>query len=101
MMRLVHEYDRVLKPAFRSCLIYTQGKLAMERHQLFAAETLFTRALSDVPPPSLDLQVRTMMRLGLIDAERRRWREAISKYEHALSLASLTETPYESRALVS
>jgi tetratricopeptide (TPR) repeat protein len=86
LIKLVHEYDKVLLPEHAAWLIYHEGKLAADRCQWKEAEALFKQVLeSDALEPHL--QVMANNRLGMIRDENRDYYGAIEYFQKALDLA--------------
>ena len=86
LIKLVHEYDKVLLPEHAAWLTYHEGKLAADRCQWKEAEALFKQVLeSEALEPHL--QVMANNRLGIIRDENRDYDGAIQYYQTALDLA--------------
>src|SRR5207249_10629346 len=68
LIKLVHEYDRVLNPFEKAILAYHEGKLAADRRQWSTAEELYNRVLA-TEGVSTQLQVKTLCRLGMNNDE--------------------------------
>ncbi len=86
LIKLVHEYDRVLTPQEKAIVAYHEGKLAADRQQRKSAEELFNRVLA-TEGVSTQLQVKTLCRLGMINDEQRQWATAIDFFKKALETA--------------
>lgn len=86
LIKLVHEYDRVLTPQEKAIVAYHEGKLAADRQQRRTAEELFNRVLA-TEGVSTQLQVKTLCRLGMINDEQRQWATAIDFFKKALETA--------------
>ena len=86
LIKLVHEYDKVLWPEHAAWLAYHEGKLAADRCQWKEAEALFKQVLErkDLEP---HLQVMANNRLGMIRDENRDYYGAIEYFQKALDLA--------------
>jgi tetratricopeptide (TPR) repeat protein len=93
LLKLVHEYDSLLTADCRSRLLYHEAKLALDRRQLISAKSIFHRVLQAVPSHSIDLQVKTWIHLGRIEAEKQNWVEAIVYYDNALSMIDWMDNP--------
>jgi tetratricopeptide (TPR) repeat protein len=86
LIKLVHEYDRVLTPQEKAIVAYHEAKLAADRQQWKTAEELFNRVLA-TEDVSAQLQVKTLCRLGMINDEQRQWATAIDFFKKALETA--------------
>jgi tetratricopeptide (TPR) repeat protein len=86
LIKLVHEYDRVLSPLEAALVAYHEAKLAGDRQQWTIAEELFNRVLATESVPE-QLRVKTLCRLGMINDEQRRWNPAIDFFKKGLQLA--------------
>lgn len=86
LITLAHEYDRVLNARQLGVIAYHEAKLAADRRQWPAAETLF-RNVADNTEVSSERRVKALDRLGLVFSSQRRWREAIQTFELALERA--------------
>ena len=86
LIKLVHEYDRVLTPQEKAIVAYHEAKLAADRQQWKTAEELFNRVLA-TEGISTQLQVKTLCRLGMINDEQRQWAAAIDIFNKALETA--------------
>jgi tetratricopeptide (TPR) repeat protein len=100
LLKLLHEYDSILTADCRSRLLYHEAKLALDRRQLISAETVFHRVLLAVPAPPIDLQVKTWMHLGRIEAEKHNWVQAIGSYNSALSMVDWIDNTVIRRSFV-
>lgn len=84
LIRLVHEYDSALTRQQSAYLRYSEGKLALDRRNLEEAARIFTEVLgADAGPEN---QVRALLQLGAVAAERRQWPKAIAHYLEARRL---------------
>jgi tetratricopeptide (TPR) repeat protein len=86
LIKLVHEYDRVLTPQEKAIVAYHEAKLAADRQQWKTADELFNRVLA-TEGVSTQLQVKTLCRLGMINDEQRQWAAAIDIFNKALETA--------------
>ncbi len=86
LIKLVHEYDKILSPEREMWLTYHEGKLAADRCQWELAEELIKRIINGAAPP--DLSVLAYNRLGMIFDERREFSKAIAYYKKALKIAT-------------
>jgi len=86
LIKLVHEYDRVLTPQEKAIVAYHEAKLTADRQQWKTAEELFNRVLA-TEGVSTQLQVKTLCRLGIINDEQRQWATAINFFKKALETA--------------
>jgi tetratricopeptide (TPR) repeat protein len=86
LIKLVHEYDRILNPLEKAVVAYHEGKLAADRRQWSTAEELYNRVLATEHLP-IQLQVKTFCRLGMINDEQRRWGAAIDFFQKGLERA--------------
>jgi tetratricopeptide (TPR) repeat protein len=86
LIKLVHEYDLALNTLEHAIVTYHEGKLAADRHQWSVAEGLYNRVIATDEIP-IQLRVKTLCRLGMIQDEQRHWKEAISLFEKGLAVA--------------
>jgi len=86
LIKLVHEYDRVLNPLEKAIVAYHEGKLAADRQEWKTAEELFNRVLA-TEGVSTQVQVKTLCRLGIINDAQRRWAAAIDFFKKGLETA--------------
>jgi len=86
LIKLVHEYDGVLRSVEAATVAYHEAKLAADRHQWKTAEKLFNRVLA-TEGVSTQLQVRTLCRLGMINDAQRGWAVAIDFFQQGLETA--------------
>jgi tetratricopeptide (TPR) repeat protein len=100
LINLVHEYDGVLKPDARYRLRFQEAELALNRRQLASADSLLHSILFSTPPPSIELQIEVWIRIGGIEAEKRRWKEAIHSYNNALSMVDWLEDSEARRSFI-
>lgn len=86
LIRLVHEYDRVLNPLEKAVVAYHEGKLAADRRQWSTAEELYNRVLT-TPDVPVQMRVKTLCRLGIIEDDQRHWDGAIDLFKKGLEVA--------------
>ncbi len=86
LIKLVHEYDRILNPLENAIVAYHEGKLAADRGQWSAAEELYGRVLA-TNQISIDLRTKTLCRLGMVYDSQRQWNSAIAFFKKGLDLA--------------
>ena len=86
LIRLVHEYDRVLSPFEKAVVAYHEGKLAADRRQWQMAEELYDRVLKTQEAP-VQMQVKTLCRLGIVADNQRQWGAAVDRFQKALEVA--------------
>lgn len=82
LVRLVHEYDRVLSHGAAATLAYHEAKLALDERNWDRATTLLERltAGADIPRGT---RIRAKLRLGTVLCERGRRPEALALYREA------------------
>jgi tetratricopeptide (TPR) repeat protein len=98
LLRLSHEYDNAMAGGLAASLSYYEGMLALDNAQWERARELFSDVALNLDAP-LALQIRCHNKLGLVDAERRKWPEAIAHYKSAMSLVCSAEGSAEMRSL--
>ncbi len=86
LINLVHEYDKVLEETNQLWLIYYEGMLASDLRQWPRTESLFHRILNYSELP-VELNIKTLNRLGIAFAKQRKNQAAIEKFQKALELA--------------
>ena len=86
LIKLVHEYDRILNPLEKAIVAYHEGKLAADRRQWSAAEKAYNRVLATAEV-STQMRVKTLRRLGMIQDDQRQWNAAIDFFQRGLELA--------------
>lgn len=83
LIKLVHEYEKILEPVYANWLMYHGGKLAYDlRHWDDAIESL-NRALENgtgIPK----LYLKALNRLGMVYEAKREWTQAAKCYQTAL-----------------
>ena len=87
LIRLVHEYDRVLDSFEKAVVAYHEGKLAADRHQWRLAEELYHRVLN-TPEVPVQMQVKPLCRLGIVKDDQRQWDAAVDRFQKALEVAN-------------
>src|SRR5262249_44866236 len=86
LIKLVHEYDRVLSPLEKAVVAYHEGKLAADRRQWNTAEELYNRVLN-TPEVPVQMRVKTLCRLGIVADDQRHWDAAIDLFKKGLGVA--------------
>jgi tetratricopeptide (TPR) repeat protein len=86
LIKLVHEYDRVLTPLEKAIVAYHEGKLAADRRQWSTAEEFYNGVLNTAEVPA-QMQVKTLCRLGMVKDGQRHWDAAISLFQKGLEVA--------------
>jgi len=86
LIKLVHEYDRVLSALEKAIVAYHEGKLAADRRQWRNAEELYKRVL-DTPEVPAQIRVKTLCRLGMTEDDQRHWTAAINFFNKGLEVA--------------
>ncbi len=84
LIKLVHEYDKILNPVYANWLMYHDGKLAYDLRQWDDAIANFNQALancSGIPK----LYLKALNRLGMVHEAKREWTQAAKCYQTALS----------------
>lgn len=87
LVKLVCEYEPVLRPESLAVLSYRKGQNAADYRQWAKARQAF-QAVLDNPASDADLRIRTHNRLGMLAAAERQHRTAIACFEQALHLAA-------------
>lgn len=86
LIKLVHEYDRVLNAFEKAIVAYHEGKLAADRRQWNSAGQLYQRVL-DTPQVPAQMRVKTLCRLGMTEDDQRHWDAAINFFNKGLQVA--------------
>jgi len=87
LIKLVHEYDRILTPERKKWLTYHEAKLQIDLRQYSEAERLL-RMLVDRGDLVPELRTRILFRLGTVKADTREWDEAAVFFRQGLDFVA-------------